>query len=440
MTRVAPTLGRSRESDKGGLGVGGFLWLALALTWPASARTAEVPRSALPPLPAAELSASFGVSTPEAEGIDSAKLLALTNWIRDQKLPLFSFLISRHGKLVYELYTSNLGRDEAHYVMSVTKSVTSALVGIVLDQGKLPGPDAPLTKVLPASLFSNPADAKRFSALTLKEVLGMSALDALEPPFATTPEAVERAKQLAAAKNHVVFALTQKLLPQPGVSFQYNDVTPQLAVGAVEYTTNQSAFQFAQKVLFEPLGFHNEEWMHEDAAGIDNGGYGLRLRPIDMQKFGLLYLRGGAWNGKQIISKKWVELSFQPWIRSGPEVNKANYGWYWWDETYVSGWESHEAHGWKGQRIVVIPSQELVITMTCDIENDTEQDVLRAIMRNFIVPAIRGAKTATPNPKVTADLLTAMSQLHSTNLLPPKVEARMVPSVAAKQQHHDFRP
>ena len=89
-----------------------------------------------------------------------------------------------------------------------------------------------------------------------------------------------------------------------------------LAVGALQYVTGKGALEFAEEALFRPLDFRNYEWMHQDVSGIDNGGYGLRLRPIDMQKFGILYLHHGNWNGKQLISKNWVDSSFEPWNRS----------------------------------------------------------------------------------------------------------------------------
>ena len=413
----------------------------LALTAPVFAQAADSP-GPLSPIPTSELSASFGVSTPEAEGLDSAKLVELTNWIRDNKPPIFSVLISRDGKLVYELYSSSLDRDEAHYVMSITKSFTSALVGIAIDRKILPGVDAPLSKVLPQFLYAEKADSARFANVTIKDVLGMSALDADEPPHATTPEDVQRGKDFLASKNRTAFALTQKTLPNPGVSYQYNDITPQLATGMLEYATGKTALQFAQDALFGPLGFRNQEWMHEDATGIDNGAYGLRIRPIDMQKFGILYLRDGLWNGRQLVSKAWVELSFQPWIRAQPKLRQPNYGWYWWKDNFGAGWAAHVANGWKGQRIAVIPEQQMVVTVTGDVEdgNAVEDKLFDDIMRNFIVPASTQPKGGQPDPKVTAALAAALAQVWAENLIPPKAEKRMIPSIIPKEKHHGFSP
>src|SRR5262249_44099705 len=150
------------------------------------------------------------------------------------------------------------------------------------------------------------------------------------------------------------------------------DVTPMIAGGIVQYATKRSLLDFGRNALFDLMEFKNEEWMHQDASGFDNASYGLRLRPIDMQKFGILYLNEGCWAGRQLLSKDWVSTSFTPWMKSKPDLHEANYGWYWWVDRFASGWVGHTANGWKGQRITVVPGQGMVVTMTGIIEDGTE--------------------------------------------------------------------
>jgi CubicO group peptidase (beta-lactamase class C family) len=140
----------------------------------------------------------------------------------------------------------------------------------------------------------------------------MSALDAQLAPHQNTPEAKERLVRFFNSPDRVAFALGQNVLPRPGVDFQYTDVTPQLIVGVVQYATKRTLYDFAEANLFGPMQFENAEWMHEDAAAFDNGSYGLRLRPVDMQKFGILYLNEGCWEGRRLISSAWVKTSFTP--------------------------------------------------------------------------------------------------------------------------------
>jgi CubicO group peptidase (beta-lactamase class C family) len=387
------------------------------------------------PAPRAATAPEIETSTPEAQGMSRAPLVELTKWVRDTPIPVFSILISRHGKLVYELYTSQVDRDDAHYLMSVTKSFVSALVGIAIDRHLLPGPDATLGDVLPRAVFPGDADAARFRGLTLRQVLGMQGVDAPDPPRDRSPEATARAHRLWDAPNRLTFVLG---LPLLGEGFQYNDSTPTLATGAVQYATGMTALDFAQETLFGPMAFRNVEWMHQDAAGIDNGGYGLRLRPVDMQKFGLLYLHRGRWNGRQLVPEAWVARSFEPWNRSKPGLEKPDYGWFWWAFDFGPGWTAHVAAGWKGQRIAVFPDQDMVVTMTACIEDGTEPAVFEQIVKRVLEPAVAQGGDAGA-PKDAGELDALLAEVHRGPARRSDfIEHRMVPSVTAKGTRRAF--
>jgi CubicO group peptidase (beta-lactamase class C family) len=406
--------------------------IVLALTACASQRPPSSPAPST--LDRRDQSASFSLSTPEREGVDANALSDLTTWVRDSSVPIFSILISRNGKLIYELYTSNLTRDDAHYLMSVTKSFTSALVGIAIDSHMLPSADASIVDALPATIFASESDRDRFRSVTMRDVLAMSALDAQVPPHLITEETKARQREFLKARNRAKFALNQALLAEPGRSFQYTDITPLLATGAIEYATKMRAFDFAEAHLFRPLAFRNEEWMHEDEAGIDNGAYGLRLRPIDMQKFGILYMDGGAWNGVQIISKDWVDKSLAPWIRSRPKLLDPNYGWYWWQHMFGT-WVAHVATGWKGQRIAIVPSEHVVVTMTASIEKG--EDAVFARVMQFVRDAVKPAPLL-PSPDADQRLGATLAEAHASSRIANGLETRMVPSIHAKEKHWPF--
>ncbi|HVH47522.1 MAG TPA: serine hydrolase, partial [Labilithrix sp.] len=309
---------------------------------------------------------------PDEEGLDAKPLVDLTNDVGDSQRRVFSLLVSKNGRVVYELYTSSLTRKHAHYVMSVTKSVTSALVGIAIGRGLVANAETSVADALPESAFPDAAARERFRSVTIRHVLGMSALDAEVPPHRKHPDDVARGKAFWVSANRTRFALGQALLPEPGVSFQYTDITPLIATGIVTYASGTTALEFANEHLFGPLGFENQEWMHEDETGLDNGAYGLRMRPIDMQKFGLLYMNGGMWGGKQIVPRRWVDESFSPWIKSNASLETPNYGWYWWTVAYAPGWTARVCKGWKGQRIAVVPERNVVVTMTGNVTDDEE--------------------------------------------------------------------
>ncbi len=366
-----------------------------------------------------------------------APLVQLTRWIRDTPIPLFSLLVSRHGKLVYELYTSSFDRDDAHYLMSVTKSVVSALVGIAIDRHLLPGPDATVGELLPRDLFPSDADAARFRGVTLRQVMGMQGLDAPDPPRDKSPEALARYHRFWTAPSRLRFVLGEPLL---GQGFQYNDATPTLATGVLQYATGKTVLELAEETLFGPMGFRNEEWLHQDASGLDNGGYGLRLRPVDMQKLGLLYLHHGVWNGRQLLSADWVARSFEPWNRSRPDAAQPDYGWFWWAYDFGPGWSAHVANGWKGQRIAVFPDQDIVLTMTACIEDGSEHALFEELVKKVLMPSVAEGTTAGP-PKDPRELDALLDQVHGgAPRLGDWIEYRMVPSAAPKMKRRPFDP
>jgi CubicO group peptidase (beta-lactamase class C family) len=401
------------------------------------------PRPAAPAQPApapAVRGAEIEASTPEAQGMSRAPFVQLTRWIDATPVPVFSVLVSRHGKLVYELYTSSFDRDDAHYLMSVTKSVLSALVGIAIDRRLLPGPDATLADLLPRALFPGDADVARFRGVTLRQVMGMQGLDAPDPPRDRSPPAVARAGRFWSAPSRVRFVLGDPLL---GGGFQYNDGTPTLAVAALQYATGETAFDFAEEALFRPMGFRNAEWLHQDATGMDSGGFGLRLRPIDMHKFGLLYLHHGAWNGRQLISEAWVARSFEPWNRSRPELTRPDYGWFWWAHDFGPGWTAHVASGWKGQRIAVFPDQDVVLTMTACFEDGNEQALFEEIVKKVLIPAVeQGSAAPAPAPRDAREARELDALLEHVHRGPPRlgdwIEHRMVPSAAPIGRRRPF--
>jgi CubicO group peptidase (beta-lactamase class C family) len=327
--------------------------------------------------------------------------------------------------------------------MSITKSVTSALTGIANDRGLIPGEHATVAELVPREYFESDSDVERFRAITLRHLRGMSALDAPVPPGANSPEAIARSLAAYNAPNRMRFALTQKLLSSPGESFQYTDVTPALTSGILQLAAKTSLLDFANAHLFGPLGFKNHEWLHQDGEGFDLGGFGLRLRPIDMQKFGALYLGGGAWGDQQLIAKRWTTQSFEPWI-GGHGSRTPNYGWHWWGWNIGTAWESHVANGWKGQRVAVFPTQGLVVTMTACIDDGNEAKVFSTLLQEFVIPAT-GANS--PRAVSSADEAAArrLAELNenvrvATSFVADDVEPRMVPSVATIGTRVPFAP
>jgi serine/threonine-protein kinase len=391
---------------------------------------------------------SLAFGAPEEVGMNARPLVRLAHWVESERLPLLSLLISRNGVVVFELYTFGVEREDAHYTMGATAALTSALVGVLVDRHLIGGPEASVADVLPEALFPDADARRRFRGVTVRNVLDMSALDAPVPPEEHTPEAVERGRRFVASTDRVRFALGQPLLDAPGTSFRISEITPEIAIGMIRGASKTTALEFAETSLFGPMDFKNYEWMYRDAAGNDMGGYGLRLRPIDMQKLGILYLREGAWGGRRLLSSDWVRRSFIPTVKRNRDHRAPDYGAYWTSLDFGvlpsrggtqagRAWVGHAALGWKGQRIAVFPEAGVVVTMTGVIEPpDDETAIFARVIRDFVMPAVDAAPVGDALP--SAALRDSLDRVRAAAPSPVKEprEARLVPGVLPKEPPH----
>ena len=337
---------------------------------------------------------SWRTSTPEQQGMDSAQLVQMLDAVTARKLNIHSLLIVRHGYLVAEVYYDANSPTLKHELYSVTKSFTSALVGLAIQKGFIDSLNHPVLDFFADRQVAN-LDARK-KAMTLEHLLTMSS--GLEWPesgssYTTTDNPYVR---MMRSSDWVQFVLDRPMADQPGATFNYNSGSSHLLSAIVQKTTRQSTLAFAQEYLFKPLGITDLVW-GADASGVAVGGSDLRLTPRDMAKFGYLYLKGGVWEGRQIVPAEWVRASTTPHIKSTDAA--LGYGYQWW----IQPDGSFAAHGLGGQYILVRPKQDLVVVFTSWLTgSDTEQPP--ALMDSFIVPAAQSALALPENPEAMAQL------------------------------------
>ena len=333
-------------------------------------------------------------STPEQQSMDSAQLVQMLDAVTARKLNIHSLLIIRHGYLVAEVYYGANSPTLKHELYSVTKSFTSALVGLAIQKGYIDDLNRPVLDFFADRQIAN-LDARK-KAMTLEHLLTMSS--GLEWPesgssYTTTDNPYMR---MMRSPDWVQFVLDRPMADQPGATFNYNSGSSHLLSAIVQKTTRQSTLAFAQEYLFKPLGITDLVW-GTDASGLAVGGSDLRLTPRDMAKFGYLYLKGGVWEGRQIVPAEWVRASTTPQIKSTDSA--LDYGYQWW----IQPDDSFAAHGLGGQYIFVHPKQDLVVVFTSWLTgSDTEQPP--ALMDSFIVPAAQSALALPENPEAMAQL------------------------------------
>ncbi|MGB5750607.1 MAG: serine hydrolase [Desulfobacterales bacterium] len=296
-------------------------------------------------------------STPEMQGMDTAKLKIADEFIQNRLPDAFSLLVVKNGYLVFEKYYSWGSPDKYAVVHSVTKSVTSALIGIALDKGYLKSVDQKLIEFFPEYITDESDPRKK--QISLKHLLTMSA------GFRWNDRGPVM-RDWYTSSNWAKFTIQLPQENNPGDEFTYNSSTSHLLSIILSKSTKTSTLEFAKRNLFEPLGIQSAYW-HQDPQGYYIGGFGLGLSARDLAKIGFLYLNNGYWNGQSIVPEFWVKESTDQQIQavSHPIYGAFGYGYQWWVKK-VDDCSSFRAWGRRGQFIVVVPELDLVIAVTSE--------------------------------------------------------------------------
>ena len=255
-------------------------------------------------------------------------------------------------------------------------------------QGVITGVDQPVLDFFP-DLPAVEADDPRW-AITLEDLLTMRAGLRCHDETDTTVEAMQRTNDWAA------FMLRQPLADPPGHQFNYCNGVSHLLSVIVGRATGQNTMDFAQENLFQPLGITRVLWAR-DPDGNPTGGWGLALTPRDMARFGYLYLRGGMWDGVQILPPEWVTDSATPRTYANPAAQA--YGYQWW----VNSVNSFEAVGAGGQYIFVRRGSDMVIVMTSDTQIENYPDLLE-LLNEYVLYAAKPDAVLPANPAGVARL------------------------------------
>ena len=277
--------------------------------------------------------------------------------------------VMRHGELVYERYFNGHGKMDSFHIFSVTKSVTSLLIGIAMDKGYIKSADQKVLDFFPE--YAVKRGEKTIGQVTLKNLLTMTA------PYKYKSEPYTK---VYGSEDWVKAGLDLLGGKRPIGDFLYSTVGTQILSGVLEQATGMPMISFAAEHLFTPLGiatpapitFANKEehlafyrkrsatgWV-TDPKGCPAAGWGLCLRPRDMANIGQMVLNQGIWDGKQLVSPSWVRESTREHSRWG----ELSYGYLWW----ILGGNtpgSFAAMGDGGNIIYVNQKEETVVAIAC---------------------------------------------------------------------------
>jgi CubicO group peptidase (beta-lactamase class C family) len=343
---------------------------AIALLWPDLLHLNRAPASDWP-------TDGWATSTPAEQDMDDGKLAAMTAYIDEHDIAVDGLVMIRHGRLVFETYGPGYSPRKLHILHSVTKSVTSMLVGIAIDHGYLEGLDMPLSEILPGRTMANPDPRK--DRITLEHLLEMSdGIDWREHdwPYDDPRNPVY---QMNHSEDAVQFVLDRPMAYEPGEVWAYNSGATILLGAAVQEATGRDLTVFAREMLFDPLGIGTTYWEHSPGGYVSTHG-GLNMAPRDLARIGYLMLHHGTWDGQQIISADWVTRST---TEHQPAEGPYGYGYQW---RILPDGQGIKAEGLYQQYLYVLPEADMVIAATADIR-DASLYRVEGLVNTFILPA-----------------------------------------------------
>jgi CubicO group peptidase (beta-lactamase class C family) len=289
---------------------------------------------------------------------------------------LGSILVWHNNKLVCEEYFNGANNSTSFKVKSVTKSVVSALAGIANDNKLLPELKTPVFNLFPeyATDFTKNQNIG-FTELirandSLKREITLRDLITMQTGYLWDDNSSLSSRVFNSSSDPVRSTLDLPFEDFPGTKFKYCTPASHVIGVVVSKVVKKNLKEFADTALFKPIGVTITSWS-SDPLGRTMGGTELSMKSTDMIKFGLLYLNEGKVNGKQIISKSWINesTSEQVVLNEWDVLPGANgYGYYWWRRK-TNGHQAFVASGYGGQLICVIPDLKMVIVTTCFVND-----------------------------------------------------------------------
>ena len=333
------------------------------------------------------------------EGLDSTRFELLKKLIHDGTFKeVDSIMVVKAGKILIEEYFNGFDRNTLHEIRSATKSIGSALVGIAIDQKYVSGIHDTLYSYFQKRKPFKNWDGRK-NDITIEHVLNMTTgFDSND--MKNSSEGNET--RLIEAPDLIQFMLDLPMINDPGKQWAYSTGTAHLIGAIIENASDLSVQEFAKTFLFEPLNINRYKW--NTSGGIAHTGGGFWMLPLDMAKFGQLYLNEGYWKGQKIISKGWIDQS----IKNNISVEKnlkdlglgfltevaddLGHGFLWWKRTFHANSRPFSAIAAQGNGenyIFVFPDEELVVVLTGSMYNSIAGLAQTMKMMNkYILPAV----------------------------------------------------
>ncbi|GAB2449429.1 CubicO group peptidase (beta-lactamase class C family) [Conyzicola lurida] len=330
---------------------------------------------------------SFPRSTPEAQGVSSAAIGRFVDALEREVHDLHSLMLVRHGHVIAEGWWAPYSAAAPHALFSISKSFVSTAVGFAIEEGLLALDDR-VVDLLPDDLPEAVGD--NLAAMRLRHLLTM-----------TTGHAVDTIGRVDESQHNwsrALLALPVELAP--GSTFVYNTGATYLISAILQRLTGQRVLDYLTPRLFEPLGIADAAW-EQCPRGIDVGGWGLSVTTEDIARFGQTYLRGGEWQGTQVVPAHWVAEATARQVPNAtpdaPADNDQGYGYQFWRNRHGS----YRADGAFGQLSIAFPEQDALLVLTSGVQSaQIELD----LVWEHLLPVLGNHEILTPDAAADAAL------------------------------------
>jgi len=288
------------------------------------------------------------ISSPENEGMNSLTLANGIYKLKKDSINIHSLLVIRNNHIVLDACFYPFQKNYVHDIASVTKSITSLLIGIAIDKGFIRNEDEQVLKYFPEYTVKN----DKLQNIKIKDLLNMAS--GLQCSWNDREKELE---QMQETPDWAEFMFSLPFSSEAGEKFSYCSGNFYLLAEILQRTTKMKCHEFARKYLFDLLQFHRTYW-EENSKGVNHGWGDLHISPYDLAKIGCLLLDDGKWNGKKIISNEWLKKIKPLYYIHGTE----SYGYGWWLDNENP--DEIQALGRGGQRLFILREKNIVIVVT----------------------------------------------------------------------------
>ena len=362
---------------------------------------------------------AFVRATPESQGISSDLFAALLRELDASKdTEMHHFMALRHGKVICECNFAPYPKGMWHITHSMCKSITGMAIGMLIEEGKLKL-DENIYDIFPDHIN---AFSKIFRpVITVENLLTM------------TSGVTFNESGIVSGNDWLGSFLNASVNGKPGTEFQYNSLNTYVLSAIVTKRTGETLTEYLTPRLFAPLGITKYYW-ETCPKGITKGGWGLFLCAEDMAKLGQLYLQRGKWNGQQLVSEYWIEISTARHLKT--QNDTYGYGYQLWMEQRPG---SFEYNGMLGQNVIIYPDMDMVLITNAGNKEMFQDCIMLNIIRKYFPVNYHPADVLPENPLSYSLLKRLCGELENgeNNNRSTSLRGRWKRNVVSRRKHSD---